>query len=110
MKRPHIAIIDPGSRVAELDAFNRLQDLTHGKLSYHLPCIFGMETWLSSSQNSMGSSYLAAALLSTIRLIGSLRILDQTANRRLCAYFRTLFWTSAPRPYARGKSRFHVSR
>ena len=44
MKRPHIAIIDPGSRVAELDAFNRLQDLTHGKLSYHLPCIFGMET------------------------------------------------------------------
>ncbi len=44
MARSHVAIIDPGCRVAELDSFNRLQDLTTSKLTYHLPCIFGMDS------------------------------------------------------------------
>ena len=41
---PHIAVIDPASRVPELDSFNRLQMITDCKLSYHLPALFGMES------------------------------------------------------------------
>ncbi|MFW7380358.1 MAG: type 1 glutamine amidotransferase [Oligoflexus sp.] len=40
----HVAVIDPGSRVAELDAFNRLMELSHSRFSYHLPAMFGMES------------------------------------------------------------------
>ncbi|SMF79044.1 type 1 glutamine amidotransferase [Pseudobacteriovorax antillogorgiicola] len=44
MSRAHIAIIDPASRVAEIDSFNRLQDLTNAKLTYHLPCLYGLDS------------------------------------------------------------------
>lgn len=40
----HIAVVDPASRVPELDAFNRLQCQHEVTLSYHLPCLVGMES------------------------------------------------------------------
>ncbi len=44
-KPAHIAVIDPGGRVPELDNFNRLV-LRHPavRFSYHLPALFGMSS------------------------------------------------------------------
>ena len=41
---PGIAVIDPGSRVAELDTFNVMSSLSPLPLSYHLPALFGMDS------------------------------------------------------------------
>lgn len=51
MSYPHIQVIDPGSRVAEIDAFNRLGESPYCRFSYHLPCMYGMES-LNDLQSS----------------------------------------------------------
>jgi GMP synthase (glutamine-hydrolysing) len=38
----HVVVIDPGSRVPELDAFNRLSLATSERLSLHLPALHGI--------------------------------------------------------------------
>lgn len=40
----HVAIVDPASRVAEIDSFNRLQGLSSLELSYHLPALYDMDS------------------------------------------------------------------
>ena len=44
MHSPHLAVIDPAVRVAELDCFNQISLRTSAKVSYHLPALFGLET------------------------------------------------------------------
>ena len=44
MPVPHLAVIDPAVRMAELDCFNHISLRTTAKVSYHLPALFGMET------------------------------------------------------------------
>jgi len=50
----HIAVIDPGCRLPELDAFNRLSHLSSSCLSYHLPAMFGMESLLDMPSKPSG--------------------------------------------------------
>ena len=40
----HIAIIDPGTRVPELDCFNQLTRRSPVPLTYHLPALFGVDS------------------------------------------------------------------
>lgn len=40
----HFVIIDPACRHPELDAFNRLSQLSQSRFSYHLPALFGMSS------------------------------------------------------------------
>lgn len=41
---PHVAVIDPGMRVAELDCFNRMVLRSPIPLTYHLPALFGLDS------------------------------------------------------------------
>jgi GMP synthase (glutamine-hydrolysing) len=41
---PHIAVIDPGTRVPELDCFNRMSRSARLPLTYHLPALFGLDS------------------------------------------------------------------
>lgn len=40
----HIAVIDPGMRVPELDCFNRMARVSALPLTYHLPAMFGLDS------------------------------------------------------------------
>lgn len=40
----HIAVIDPGMRVPELDCFNRMARVSPLPLTYHLPAMFGLDS------------------------------------------------------------------
>lgn len=40
----HIAVVDPGVRVPELDCFNRMSRRSPIPLTYHLPALFGLES------------------------------------------------------------------
>lgn len=40
----HLAVIDPGLRVAELDCFNRLSCRAPLPCTYHLPALFGLDS------------------------------------------------------------------
>lgn len=42
--RAHVAVIDPGTRVPELDCFNRMAREAPGPLTYHLPALFGIDS------------------------------------------------------------------
>lgn len=42
--RPHIAVLDPGTRVPELDAFNRMSRRSRLPLTYHLPAMQGLDS------------------------------------------------------------------
>lgn len=44
----HIAVIDPGTRVPELDCFNRMSRAADLPLTYHLPALFGVDSLLRS--------------------------------------------------------------
>ncbi|MCB9690037.1 MAG: gamma-glutamyl-gamma-aminobutyrate hydrolase family protein [Alphaproteobacteria bacterium] len=41
---PHVAVIDPGMRVAELDCFNRMARRAPLPLTYHAPALFGLDS------------------------------------------------------------------
>lgn len=41
--KPHVVVIDPGTRVAEVDCFNHLVQLSPLKLTYQLPALFGLQ-------------------------------------------------------------------
>jgi GMP synthase-like glutamine amidotransferase len=41
---PHVAVIDPGLRVAELDCFNRISRRSPLRCTYHLPAMFGLDS------------------------------------------------------------------
>jgi GMP synthase-like glutamine amidotransferase len=40
----HLAVIDPGTRVPELDCFNRMSRRSRLPLTYHLPALFGLDS------------------------------------------------------------------
>ncbi len=42
--RPHVAVLDPGTRVPELDCFNRMSRRSRLPLTYHLPALFGLDS------------------------------------------------------------------
>lgn len=42
--RAHVAVIDPGTRVPELDCFNRMSRRSRLPLTYHLPALFGLDS------------------------------------------------------------------
>ena len=42
--RRHVAVLDPGTRVPELDCFNRLSRAAAVPLTYHLPALFGLDS------------------------------------------------------------------
>ena len=44
MRRRHVAVIDPGTKVAETDCFERMVQASPIPLSYHLPALEGLET------------------------------------------------------------------
>ena len=50
----HIAVIDPGMRVAELDCFNRMSRTSEVPLTYHLPAMFGLESLINSEVGLVG--------------------------------------------------------
>lgn len=49
--RPSIAVIDPGTRVPELDCFNRMSRVSLLPLSYHLPGLFGLDSLSRSPED-----------------------------------------------------------
>lgn len=61
MPTPHIAIIDPAVRVAELDCFNQISLRTSAKVSYHLPALFGIETLVSMAESITGFIILGSS-------------------------------------------------
>lgn len=50
----HIAVIDPGTRVPELDCFNRLARACSLPLTYHLPALCGVDSLVRSSDELAG--------------------------------------------------------
>ncbi|MBA2320476.1 MAG: gamma-glutamyl-gamma-aminobutyrate hydrolase family protein [Deltaproteobacteria bacterium] len=52
--RRHIAVIDPGVRVPELDCFNRMSRRSRLPTTYHLPALFGMDSLLRAEDGLAG--------------------------------------------------------
>lgn len=52
--RAHVAVIDPGTRVPELDCFNRMARAAPGPLTYHLPALFGIESLRRAEDGMVG--------------------------------------------------------
>lgn len=50
----HIAVIDPGVRIPELDAFNRMSRRARIPLSYHLPALAGLDSLERASHDVAG--------------------------------------------------------
>lgn len=54
MLRPHIAVLDPGTRVPELDCFNRIARSARGAVSYHLPALHGVDSLQRAGDDLLG--------------------------------------------------------
>ena len=54
MSKRQIAVIDPGTRVPEIETFNILALESTVPLTYHLPALFGMETLESLPEDLLG--------------------------------------------------------
>jgi GMP synthase-like glutamine amidotransferase len=52
--KPHIAVIDPGVRVPELDCFNRMSRRSPVPLTYHLPALFGLDSLVRAEDGLAG--------------------------------------------------------
>ena len=50
----HLAVLDPGLRVAELDCFNRLARHAPLPCTYHLPALFGLDSLARASDGLAG--------------------------------------------------------
>ncbi len=50
----HVAVLDPGTRVPELDCFNRMSRESVIPLSYHLPALHGLDSLLRVEQGLLG--------------------------------------------------------
>jgi GMP synthase (glutamine-hydrolysing) len=50
----HLAVLDPGLRVAELDCFNRLSCRAPLPCTYHLPALFGLDSLLRAEDGLAG--------------------------------------------------------
>lgn len=50
----HVAVIDPGMRVGELDCFNRMSRFGAVPLTYHLPAMFGLDSLHRASDGVAG--------------------------------------------------------
>jgi GMP synthase (glutamine-hydrolysing) len=59
--RAHIAVLDPGTRVPELDCFNRMSRRSTVPLTYHLPAMFGLESLMSVEDRLAGVIVLGSA-------------------------------------------------
>lgn len=44
MARPHVMVVDPAVKVPELECFNHMTELSQLPLTYHLPCMQGMQS------------------------------------------------------------------
>lgn len=44
MHRNQIVVLDPGTKVPELDCFNNIAQMANLPVTYHLPALFGMES------------------------------------------------------------------
>lgn len=51
--RPHIMVIDPAMRIAELDCFNQMQMHSPLPLTYHLPSMFGIDSLAAEDMASV---------------------------------------------------------
>ena len=51
---PHVAVIDPATRVPELDCFNRMSRQAPLSLTYHLPALFGLDSLASVEEGLRG--------------------------------------------------------
>jgi GMP synthase-like glutamine amidotransferase len=52
--RAHVAVIDPGMRVPELDCFNRMARAAPIPLTYHLPALHGLDSLRRASDGVVG--------------------------------------------------------
>ena len=47
LKRPHVLVIDPGLKIAEVECFNQIALLAQLPCTYHLPAMQGMQSLLA---------------------------------------------------------------
>jgi GMP synthase-like glutamine amidotransferase len=59
--RPHVAVIDPGMRVPELDCFNRMSRRSPVPLTYHLPALHGLDSLRRAEDGLLGLVVLGSA-------------------------------------------------
>jgi GMP synthase-like glutamine amidotransferase len=52
--RPHVAVIDPATRIPELDCFNRMNRRSPVSLTYHLPALFGLDSLRLTEEGLLG--------------------------------------------------------
>jgi GMP synthase-like glutamine amidotransferase len=52
--RPHVAVIDPATRIPELDCFNRMNRRSPVSLTYHLPALHGLDSLRLSEEGLLG--------------------------------------------------------
>jgi GMP synthase (glutamine-hydrolysing) len=52
--RPHVAVIDPATRIPELDCFNRMNRRSPVSLTYHLPALYGLESLRLTEEGLLG--------------------------------------------------------
>ncbi len=50
----HVAVLDPGTRIPELDSFNRMARTSPIPLTYHLPALHGMDSVLRAEEGLVG--------------------------------------------------------
>lgn len=54
LKKPHVVVLDPSVRKAEIACFNHLMELSPLPLSYHLPVLNGLESLDHESKGILG--------------------------------------------------------
>lgn len=59
--KPHIAVVDPAAKTAELDCFNALSRKAPVALTYHLPGIFGFDSLRRSEEGLLGTIILGSS-------------------------------------------------
>ncbi len=59
--KPHVAIIDPCLKTAELDTFNQLARRSPLTLTYHLPGLFGTDSLRRSESSMLGMVMLGSS-------------------------------------------------
>lgn len=57
----HVAVIDPATRVPELDCFNRMSRSSLVPLTYHLPALYGLDSLLRDEEDLAGIVILGSA-------------------------------------------------
>ena len=67
--RPHLLVIDPAVRTAETECFNRIALVSPLPVTYHLPCMYGLQSLLAEDMTAArGLVILGSASSVTERL------------------------------------------